>query len=263
MYEKFTDRTRKLMQIANQEACRLNHEYVGTEHVLLAMLKNKNVGHTLHAIASPGAIDGMQSTLQRLVRPGPDMITMGKLPCTPRLKKVIGYAVEASAGMRNNFVGVEHILIGLTLETEGVSGQVLREAGVTQQMVMELACETTEQPVAGQSSEVDGFIENSSCAAAESLGIHSTSPIALRHFFMASPRPGAPARESLMIIFGRQCDELPTAWSIEQVAEFYDAQAGQLVSDIINHLPQGVVERVAAKLLEKTASNLVYALGAK
>src|SRR3954464_11780339 len=91
MYERFTDRARKVMQLANQEAQRFNHEYIGTEHVLLGLVKEgsgvaanvlKNLEIDLRKI---------RLEVEKIVQSGPDMVTMGKLPQTPRAKKVIEY----------------------------------------------------------------------------------------------------------------------------------------------------------------------------
>src|SRR5262249_25243122 len=94
MYERFTDRARKVMQLANQEAQRFNHEYIGTEHILLGLVKEgsgvaanvlKNLDIDLRKI---------RLEVEKIVQSGPDMVTMGKLPQTPRAKKVIEYSIE-------------------------------------------------------------------------------------------------------------------------------------------------------------------------
>ena len=137
MYERFTDRARKVMQLANQEAQRFNHEYIGTEHVLLGLIKEgsgvaanvlKNLDIDLRKI---------RMEVEKLVQSGPDMVTMGKLPQTPRAKKVIEYSMEEARNLNHNYVGTEHILLGLLREQEGVAAQVLMNLGLKLEDVRE------------------------------------------------------------------------------------------------------------------------------
>ncbi|HET6426895.1 MAG TPA: ATP-dependent Clp protease ATP-binding subunit [Phycisphaerae bacterium] len=130
MFERFTDRARKVMALANQEAQRFNHEYIGTEHILLGLVKEgtgvganvlKNLGVDLHKV---------RMEVERLVKSGPEMVTMGKLPQTPRAKKVIEYAIEEARNLNHNYVGTEHLLLGLLREREGVAAQVLMNMGL-------------------------------------------------------------------------------------------------------------------------------------
>lgn len=137
MYERFTDRARKVMQLANQEAQRFNHEYIGTEHILLGLVKEgsgvaanvlKNLDIDLRKI---------RLEVEKLVQSGPDMVTMGKLPQTPRAKKVIEYSMEEARNLNHNYVGTEHILLGLLREQEGVAAQVLMNLGLKLEDVRE------------------------------------------------------------------------------------------------------------------------------
>ena len=130
MFERFTDRARKVMALANQEAMRRNHEFIGTEHILLGLVKEgsgvganvlKNLGGDLHKI---------RLEVERLVKDGPPMVTMGKLPQTPRAKHVIEHAILEARGLNHNYVGTEHLLLGLLRETEGVAAQALMNLGV-------------------------------------------------------------------------------------------------------------------------------------
>jgi ATP-dependent Clp protease ATP-binding subunit ClpC len=137
MYERFTDRARKVMQLANQEAQRLNHEYIGTEHILLGLVKEgsgvaanvlKNLDIDLRKI---------RLEIEKIVQTGPDMVTMGKLPQTPRAKKVIEYSIEEARNLNHNYVGTEHLLLGLLREQEGVAAQVLMNLGLKLEDVRE------------------------------------------------------------------------------------------------------------------------------
>lgn len=137
MYDKFTDRARKVMQLANQEAQRLNHEYIATEHILVGIAKEG--GGIAYNILRNLDIN-LQELMKRvrdLVMPGPRMVTMGKLPQTPRAKKVVDLAVSAAFGEGCSYVGSEHLLLGLVREGEGVAARVLGDLGVTDMRVAE------------------------------------------------------------------------------------------------------------------------------
>ena len=130
MFERFTDRARKVMALANQEAQRFNHEYVGTEHVLLGLVKEgqgvaANVLHNLQVDLKKIRIE-----VEKIVKSGPAMVTMGKLPQTPRAKKVIEFAIEEARNLGHNYVGTEHLLLGLLREHDGVAAQVLMNLGL-------------------------------------------------------------------------------------------------------------------------------------
>ena len=130
MFERFTDRARKVMALANQEAQRFNHEYIGTEHILLGLVKEgSGVGATVLKNLDVD-IKKLRFGIEKLVKSGPDMVTMGKLPQTPRAKKVIEYAIEEARSLNHNYVGTEHILLGLLRESEGIAAQVLMDQGL-------------------------------------------------------------------------------------------------------------------------------------
>jgi hypothetical protein len=130
MYEPFTDKARKVMQLANQEAQRFNHEYIGTEHILLGLVKEgsgvaanvlKNLDIDLRKI---------RLEVEKIVQAGPDMVTMAKMPQTPRAKKVIECSIEEARNLKNHYVGTEHLLLGLLREQEGVAAQILMNLGL-------------------------------------------------------------------------------------------------------------------------------------
>jgi len=125
MYERFTDRARKVMQLANQEAQRFNHEYIGTEHILLGLVKEGS-GVAANVLKNLDVdLRKIRIEVEKIVQTGPDMVTMGKLPQTPRAKKVIEYAMDEARNLNHNYVGTEHLLLGLLREQEGVAAQVL------------------------------------------------------------------------------------------------------------------------------------------
>ncbi len=137
MFERLTDRAKKVMALANQEAQRFNHEYIGTEHILLGLVKEgsgvganvlKNLGIDLRKV---------RMEVEKLVKSGPEMVTMGKLPQTPRAKKVTEYAMEEARALNHNYVGTEHLLLGLLREQDGVAAQVLQNLGLKLEEVRE------------------------------------------------------------------------------------------------------------------------------
>src|SRR5262245_34591081 len=126
MFERLTDRARKTMAFANQEAQRLNHEYIGTEHILLGLL-DEGSGVGANVLKKLGFdLDKVRRKTEKLIHAGvKETITLGKLPQTPRAKTVIEYAIHEARGFSHNYVGTEHLLLGLIREEEGVAAQVL------------------------------------------------------------------------------------------------------------------------------------------
>jgi ATP-dependent Clp protease ATP-binding subunit ClpC len=137
MYERFTDRARKVMQLANQEAQRFNHEYIGTEHILLGLVKEGS-GVAANVLKNLEVdLRKIRLEVEKLVQSGPEMVTVGKLPQTPRAKKVIEYSMEEARNLNHSYVGTEHILLGLLREQEGVAAQVLMNLGLKLEEVRE------------------------------------------------------------------------------------------------------------------------------
>jgi four helix bundle protein len=130
MYERFTDRARKVMALANQEARRFNHEYIGTEHILLGLvLEGSSTGATV--MKNLGVdLAALRAEVQKLVQRGPDVVTIGKLPQTPRAKQVIECAIEEARALNHNYVGTEHILLGLLRVRDGIAAQMLMNLGL-------------------------------------------------------------------------------------------------------------------------------------
>ena len=118
------------MQLANQEAQRFNHEYIGTEHILLGLVKEGS-GIAANVLKNLDIdLRKVRHEVEKLVRSGPDLVTMGRLPQTPRAKKVVEYSMEEARNLNHNYVGTEHILLGLLREQEGIAAQVLMNFGL-------------------------------------------------------------------------------------------------------------------------------------
>ncbi len=125
------------MQLANQEAQRINRETVGTENLLIGIVKEgsgvaanvlKNLGIDLRKI---------RDEVDKVVQPGPEMVTMGRLPHTPRMKKVIQASMDAARELGHNYVGSEHLLLGILAVGEGIAAQILTNLGATSLKVKE------------------------------------------------------------------------------------------------------------------------------
>ena len=156
MYERFTDRARKVMQLANQEAQRFNHEYIGTEHILLGLVKEGS-GVAANVLKNLDVdLRKIRLEVEKLVQSGPEMVTMGKLPQTPRAKKVIEYSMEEARNLNHNYVGTEHILLGLLREQEGVAAQVLMNLGLKLEDVREEVLNLLGHGLEGAESERGG-----------------------------------------------------------------------------------------------------------
>ncbi len=196
MFERFTDRARKVMALANQEAQRFNHEYIGTEHILLGLVKEgSGVGANVLKNLDVD-IKKLRLEVEKLVKSGPDMVSMGKLPQTPRAKRVIEYAIEEARSLNHNYVGTEHILLGLLRETEGVAAQVLMNLGLKLEDVRQ---EVLNLLGAGLDSSFQGLGMKSTPHSSASAG--------------AKAKSKTPALDS----FGRDLTELATKKELDPV----------------------------------------------
>lgn len=130
MYERFTDRARRVLQNANQEAQRLNNDYIGTEHILLGLLRESQGVAARVLVSLVGDVRTVKSEVEKLVQCGPDMVTMGRLPQTPRAMKAIEYSIEEAKNLSHNYVGTEHLLLGLLREGDGAAAQALAHLGL-------------------------------------------------------------------------------------------------------------------------------------
>lgn len=132
MYERFTDRARRVILLASDEARRFRHEYIGTEHLLLGLIgEGSGIGANVLRNLDVD-LAAVRRQVERIVQHGPDedAAVAGRLPHTPRAKKVIDYAIEGARALGHNFVGTEHLLLGLLREGEGVAAQVLMNLGL-------------------------------------------------------------------------------------------------------------------------------------
>lgn len=124
MFERFTERARQVIVLAQDEARALKHNYIGTEHILLGLLREEE-GVAAHVLESLDVdIEGVRAQVANIVGPGDEPVT-GQIPFTPRAKKVLELALREALNLAHNYVGAEHILLGLVRENEGVAARVL------------------------------------------------------------------------------------------------------------------------------------------
>ena len=137
MFNKFTERARKVILLAKQEAKRFNHDYIGTEHVLLGLLR-EGEGVAAAVLQSLGMnLNNIRLEVEKLVQVGPATVVSGDLPFTPKAKKVMELAMEEARTLGHNYIGTEHLLLGLIREGEGVASQVFMNMGLDLEKVRE------------------------------------------------------------------------------------------------------------------------------
>jgi len=137
MFNRFTERARKVILLAKEDAKRFNHDYIGTEHILLGLVR-EGEGVAAAVLASFGLTsDKIRIEVEKLVQPGPSTVISGDLPFTPKAKKVMELATEEARALGHNYIGTEHLLLGLIREGEGVASQVLMNLGMELERVRE------------------------------------------------------------------------------------------------------------------------------
>ncbi|WP_290706853.1 Clp protease N-terminal domain-containing protein, partial [Gordonia sp. UBA5067] len=184
MFERFTDRARRVVVLAQEEARMLNHNYIGTEHILLGLI-HEGEGVAAKALESLGiSLEAVRTQVEEIIGQG-QQAPAGHIPFTPRAKKVLELSLREALQLGHNYIGTEHILLGLIREGEGVAAQVLVKLGadlnkVRQQVIQLLSGYQGKEPqeagAGGRSSEagtpstslvLDQFGRNLTAAAGE------------------------------------------------------------------------------------------------
>ena len=130
MFNRFTERARKVLVLAKEEARRFSHDYIGTEHILLGLIREGD-GVACAVLQNLGIdLENIRMEIEKMVAPGSSSSVMGDIPFTPRAKKALELATEEARTLGHNYIGTEHILLGLIREGEGVAYQVLFALGV-------------------------------------------------------------------------------------------------------------------------------------
>ena len=129
MFERFTDRARRVVVLAQEEARMLNHNYIGTEHILLGLI-HEGEGVAAKALESLGiSLEAVRQQVEEIIGQG-QQAPSGHIPFTPRAKKVLELSLREALQLGHNYIGTEHILLGLIREGDGVAAQILVEGGV-------------------------------------------------------------------------------------------------------------------------------------
>ena len=130
MFNRFTERARKVIILAKEEARRFNHDYIGTEHILLGLIREGEgvAAAVLQKLSL--SLETLRLEIEKLVQPGPATQVLGDIPFTPRAKKALELSAEEARSLGHNYIGTEHILLGLIREGEGIASQVLLNSGL-------------------------------------------------------------------------------------------------------------------------------------
>ena len=130
MFNRFTERARKVLVLAKEEARRFNHDYIGTEHILLGLIR-EGEGVACAVLQNLGVdLERLKIEIEKLISPGSVASVLGDIPFTPRAKKALELAAEEARSLSHNYIGTEHILLGLLREEEGIASQVLFSLGI-------------------------------------------------------------------------------------------------------------------------------------
>ncbi len=133
-FDKFTERARKVLSLAQEEAQRFQHNYIGTEHLLLGLVREEE-GVAARVLQKLGVeLNKVREAVEFIIGRG-DRIVLGEIGLTPRAKKVIELAIDEARRMNHHYIGTEHLLLGLVREGEGIAAGVLESLGVRLEQV--------------------------------------------------------------------------------------------------------------------------------
>ena len=136
MHDKFTERVRRVVFLAREEAMRLQHDYVGTEHLLLALAR-EGEGIAATVLRRLGDLDRIRQEVERMISSGVSRMTTDQILFAPPSRRALELAIEEARSLRHNYVGTEHLLLGLIGEGEGVAAKALLELGADRKRVRE------------------------------------------------------------------------------------------------------------------------------
>ncbi|MFW5857544.1 MAG: Clp protease N-terminal domain-containing protein, partial [Planctomycetota bacterium] len=176
MFEKFTDRARKVIHLARQEAERLGHEFIGTEHILLGLVKEGS-GVAANVLENLDVdLEKVRIEVEKYVSASSEtMSSASTLPFTPKAKKVLEFAMEEARNLEHNYIGTEHLLLGLLREQEGMAAQVLLNLNVKLEAVRAevmdlLGAEPASEPQQAGEAQPSGQSGESATPALDSFG---------------------------------------------------------------------------------------------
>jgi ATP-dependent Clp protease ATP-binding subunit ClpA len=174
-FDRFTERARKVLSLAQEEAQRFQHNYIGTEHLLLGLVR-EGEGVAARVLESMGVeLYKVRQAVEFIIGRG-DRIVLGEIGLTPRAKKVIELAVDEARRLNHHYIGTEHLLLGLVREGEGIAAGVLESFGIHLEQVRRSTLATLRQLNRASSSETEAGIE-SEIEESETLAESGPSPI--------------------------------------------------------------------------------------
>ncbi|MEM9467068.1 MAG: Clp protease N-terminal domain-containing protein, partial [Actinomycetota bacterium] len=186
MFERFTDRARRVVVLAQEEARLLNHNYIGTEHILLGLI-HEGEGVAAKALESLGiSLEAVRNQVEEIIGQGGSSPS-GHIPFTPRAKKVLELSLREALQLGHNYIGTEHILLGLIREGEGVAAQVLVKLGadlsrVRQQVIQLLSGYSGSGSGSESSGSSGGSSEKAGATAGGSGGGDASGSLVLDQF---------------------------------------------------------------------------------
>jgi ATP-dependent Clp protease ATP-binding subunit ClpC len=173
MFERFTDRARRVVVLAQEEARMLRHDYIGTEHILLGLVREGG-GVAAQALESINiSLEDVRRQVEEIIGLGQGVPT-GHIPFTPRAKKVLEYSLREALQLGHTYIGTEHILLGLVRESEGVAAQVLVRYGANLDQVRHTVIELLSGYAGGQSAAVGAAVEEVEAVLAWSASSESS-----------------------------------------------------------------------------------------
>jgi ATP-dependent Clp protease ATP-binding subunit ClpC len=172
-FDKFTERARKVLSLAQEEAQRFNHNYIGTEHLLLGLVREGD-GVAAKVLSNLGVeLNKVRSAVEFIIGRG-DRIVLGDIGLTPRAKKVIELAVDEARRLNHHYIGTEHLLLGLVREGEGIAAGVLESLGVNLEKVRTQTIQVLNQ-TGGAHGEASGREKHSKTPTIDQMGIDLTA----------------------------------------------------------------------------------------
>src|SRR5438128_7915652 len=158
MFERFTDRARRVVVLAQEEARMLSHNYIGTEHILLGLI-HEGDGIAAKALESLGvSLEAVRAQVEEIIGQG-QQAPSGHIPFTPRAKKVLELSLREALRLGHNYIGTEHLLLGLLAEGKGVAAKTLSKFGVAYANALEAIVAILSMPTAAGAEDLQQFAQ--------------------------------------------------------------------------------------------------------
>jgi ATP-dependent Clp protease ATP-binding subunit ClpC len=228
MFERFTDRARRVVVLAQEEARMLNHNYIGTEHILLGLVRESE-GIAAKALESLGiSLEAVRSQVEEIIGQG-ESPPAGHIPFTPRAKKVLELSLREALQLGHNYIGTEHILLGLIREGEGVAAQVLQKLGADLKRSRETVLSLVSASGSAEGLQSSGRPSGSSTLralrlAAEAAAELGSETVEATHLLLGLITSGDPDVDRLLGTWG--VDASVVRARIEELAAEEDAEEG-------------------------------------